>query len=103
MFMSIATPEFGAVVLIEIRVLLAALFLLPFWWMSKKRESLDQLKQHFSPLLIVGALNSAFPFVLFAYSVLHVTGGVAAVLNATAPIWGAIVPTIITAVAGEAY
>jgi len=38
LFMRIAVPEFGAVLLIELRVLIAGLVLLPFWW-SKEAES----------------------------------------------------------------
>lgn len=34
-FMRVATPEFGAVALIEVRVLLAGLVLLPFWFVRK--------------------------------------------------------------------
>lgn len=91
LFMRIATPEFGAIALIEIRVLIAALFLLPIWL---KRESARQLQntiEHAWPILILGIVNSAVPFVLFAYSTLYITGGFSSILNATVPIWGAIV------------
>lgn len=44
--------------------------------------------QHFS---VVGAINSALPFTLFAYATLHVTAGFAAVLNASVPLFSAIV------------
>lgn len=91
LFMRVATPEFGAVVLIEIRVLLAGLVLLPIWFMRESTSSRANAISHWKPLFVVGILNSAVPFVLFAYSTLYITGGYAAILNATAPIWAAVV------------
>ncbi len=94
LFMVIATPEFGAIALIEVRVVLAALVLLPIWWWREGKQQWPNVKRHVGPIVWVGLLNSAIPFVLFAYSVLFVTGGVAAVLNSTAPIYGALVAWI---------
>jgi len=91
LFLRIATPEFGAIVLIEIRVLVASLFLLPIWFLKDKQATQGLVVERWWPLLVVAVLNSAVPFVLFAYSTLHITGGFASILNATVPIWGAIV------------
>ena len=91
LFMRIATPEFGPVMLIEVRLLFASMVLLLIWWWrepsSQKRASLRRFRE----ISFVGATNSAIPFVLFAYSTLYVTGGFSAILNATAPIWGALI------------
>lgn len=91
LFMVIATPQFGALALIEMRVLLAALVLLPFWWFREGNKQIVLIRENLATLFWVGLLNSAAPFVLFAYSVLYISGGVASVLNSTAPIWGALV------------
>jgi len=91
LFMRIAVPEFGAVALIEARVLIAGLVLLPFWWFREPALRRAQITQHWHQIFIVGLLNSSVPFVLFAYSMLYITGGMAAILNGTAPIWGAVV------------
>jgi len=91
LFMRVATPEFGVVVLIEIRVLLAGLVLLPFWLARDGRSERTEVGRQWWGLTVVGLLNSAIPFVLFAYSTLYITGGYASILNATAPIWGALV------------
>ena len=91
MFMRIATPEFGPVALIEIRVLVASLFLLPIWYLREGRAGRTGLLAKSPHLIVIGLLNSAAPFVLFAYATLHITGGFASILNATAPIWGALV------------
>jgi drug/metabolite transporter (DMT)-like permease len=91
LFMRVAVPEFGAIALIEARVLIAGLVLLPFWWARESAQSRQKVIEHWPKLLVVGLLNSAIPFVLFAYSMLYITGGIAAILNGTAPIWGAVV------------
>jgi drug/metabolite transporter (DMT)-like permease len=91
LFMRIAVPEFGAIALIEARVLIAGLVLLPFWWLREPALSRQKVRKHWLNIFVVGLLNSAIPFVLFAYSMLYITGGMAAILNGTAPIWGAVV------------
>jgi drug/metabolite transporter (DMT)-like permease len=91
LFMRIAAPEFGPIALIEVRVFIASVFLLPIWYFAEAKKQTLLVKQHWLPLLIVGILNSAIPFVLFAYATLYVTGGFASILNSTAPIWGSLV------------
>jgi len=88
LFMRVASPEFGPIPLIEIRVAIAAMFLSAVLaW----RAGLRGLRGKFVPLIVLGAINSALPFCLFAYATLYVTAGFAAVLNASAPLFGALV------------
>ena len=88
LFMRMAAPHFGPVPLIEVRVAVAALCLLPvLLW----RGAAGEMRGRILPLFVVGALNSALPFCLFAYAVLSVTAGFASILNATAPLWGGLV------------
>ncbi len=94
LFMRVAVPEFGAIALIEARVLIAGLVLLIFWCFRESKLSREKVIQHWRPIFVVGLLNSSIPFVLFAYSTLYITGGVAAILNGTAPIWGAVVARV---------
>ena len=91
LFMRVAAPEFGAVPLIAARVGIAAAFLIP---VLARRVGLRPLYEHAPELLIIGAINSAIPFSLFAYAVLSVTAGFASVLNSTAPLFGALVAFI---------
>ena len=86
--MRIASPEFGAVVLVELRVAIAALVLLPV--LLIRRESVS-LSQNWKKLLFLGVINSAVPFYLFAYSTLTLTAGYASILNATAPMFAAVI------------
>jgi len=91
LFMRIGGPEFGPVVLVELRVAIAVLFLLPILLM---RAGLGELTGNWKRLTVLGALNSAVPFLLLTYSTLHITGGLASILNATAPLWAALIAWI---------
>lgn len=87
-FMRAAAPEFGPLALIAVRVAVAALLLLPLWLLRQPRTPWTA---HAWPLVWVGIVNSALPFTLFAYATLSVTSGFAAILNATSPMWGAVI------------
>ncbi len=88
LLMKLGAAEFGPFAMAFLRVLLAALFLLPLLvW----RGQLAALRAHIKPILLVGALNSGVPFVLFGFSVLHISTGLSSILNATTPLWGAVV------------
>lgn len=91
LFMRIAAPVLGPVVLITLRVLLGALFLLGLAIVQKK--GLD-IRAHWKHLLILGLLNTALPFTLFAFAAETLPASLLSILNATAPIWGAIVSAL---------
>jgi drug/metabolite transporter (DMT)-like permease len=87
LFMRISAPVLGPALLIELRVLLAALFLAAVGLVLRKSL---QLRAHWKHYLILGFFNSALPFLLFAYAARTLPASVLAVLNATAPMWGAL-------------
>lgn len=87
-FMRVATPEFGIVGLVAVRTLLATLVLLPFLLAIR---GLGDVVRYWWPIALVGLANTAVPFMLFNYSSLHLEAGVNAILNATAPMFGAMV------------
>lgn len=88
LFMRVAAPEFGPIPLIEVRVVIAALFLVAVLGF---RGELSSLRGHAFDLAVVGALNSAIPFSLFAFATLSLPAGYSSVLNATVPLFGAVV------------
>jgi drug/metabolite transporter (DMT)-like permease len=88
LFMRMGAPEFGPIALVQMRMFIAALFLLPILMM---RGGLGDLPGNWKPLTILGFSNSAIPFLLLTYSTLYVTAGYSSVFNATAPLWGALV------------
>ncbi|NDV92498.1 EamA family transporter [Alteromonas sp. 345S023] len=87
-FMRVAAPEFGIYVLVAIRTLLATCVLLPILMVV---GGVKDIYRYWLPIALVGMANTAVPFVLFNYSSLHLEAGVNAILNATAPMFGAVV------------
>lgn len=88
LFLRIGAPVLGPAVLVEYRLVFAALFLALCGALLKKRLALAANWKHY---LILGFFNSAFPFLLFAYAAATLTASVLSVLNATAPMWGALI------------
>lgn len=88
MFMRLGAAEFGALPTAGLRVGLAALFLLPVFLV---RGVWADFRRRARAILLVGLLNSALPFALFSFAVLHINTGLTAILNATVPLSGAVV------------
>lgn len=88
LFMRVATPELGAIVLIALRVGIATLVLIP---VLRSAQARAQFRSKLRPLFVVGMTNSAIPFCLLAYSTLYVNAGMDSILNATTPLWAALV------------
>jgi drug/metabolite transporter (DMT)-like permease len=91
LFMRIAAPEFGPIPLMALRVAIAALVLAPVLRTASARQ---QLRSHLWPLCVIGVTNSAVPFCLLAYASLSVNAGMDSVLNATTPLWAALIASI---------
>ena len=88
LFTRLSVPVLGPAWLIELRVGLAALFL---WVVARALKKPLQLAHHWRHYLVLGCLNSALPFLLFAFAARTVSASLLSILNATAPIWGAVV------------
>jgi drug/metabolite transporter (DMT)-like permease len=91
LFMRIAAPVLGAAVLIEYRVLFAALFLAAIGFFLHKKLDLRANWKHY---LILGLFNSAVPFLMFAFAARTLSASVLAVLNATTPLWGTLIAAV---------
>jgi drug/metabolite transporter (DMT)-like permease len=88
LFTRLAVVEFGPMATAAGRVVVASAFLLPLMLL---RGLGPQLGQHWKKIFTVGALNSGAPFALFAFAVTTITTGLSAILNATVPLFGALV------------
>jgi drug/metabolite transporter (DMT)-like permease len=88
LFMRMATVEFGAVPTAAVRVAIAAAFLLPLLLLRGHGAA---LRRHWKPVFAVGLVNSAIPFALFSFALLSISTGLSAVLNATVPLFGALI------------
>ena len=88
LFMRLGALEFGALPTAGLRVFIAGAFLLPILlW----RGLGPQLAQHWKKTFFVGLINSAIPFACFSYALLSISTGLSAILNATAPLFGALI------------
>jgi drug/metabolite transporter (DMT)-like permease len=88
LFLRIASPAFGPIFLIEMRVLSGLLVLLPVFFVMGKYQ---EFKLHWKMILLVSLLNMAIPFCFFAYSALNMGAGLLSIMNATVPIFTAMV------------
>jgi drug/metabolite transporter (DMT)-like permease len=92
LFIRLGVTGFGVAPLMALRVGIGALFLLLVLFSRRSaREAIGTLRERAWPLLIVGILNSAAPFCLFAWAELTLSAGVTSVINATTPLWGGVV------------
>jgi len=92
LFIRVGVTDFGVAPLMALRVGIGALFLIILLAARRPvRQSVATLRARALPLLVVGILNSAAPFCLFAYAELTLSAGVTSVINASTPLWGALV------------
>jgi len=87
LFMRVSAREFGALPLVEVRLVLGALILLPLLWRGRAQFK----RAHILPLLFISAINSAIPFSLFAWAAQRAPAGIGAITNATAVMFTALV------------
>ncbi len=87
LFMRVAAPEFGSLALVEVRLALGALVLMPFAWRVRERIPRSILPK----LAAIGIINSAIPFLLFAWAAQHAPAAVSAICNATTVLFAALV------------
>jgi drug/metabolite transporter (DMT)-like permease len=83
----VAVPDLGPITLMEIRVALAALML---GFVAQAAGKSFFPRGHWLDFWVVGLFNSALPFVLFAWAAKTLNASTLSIMNATAPIFGAI-------------
>jgi drug/metabolite transporter (DMT)-like permease len=91
LFMRVAVPELGPIVLAEGRVAVAGAALLAYAAAIGARPT---LRARWRDYLLLGTINAALPFALLAAAELEIEASLAAVLNAMAPMCGAIVGAV---------
>jgi drug/metabolite transporter (DMT)-like permease len=77
LFMRVSAADFGVFALVEVRLALGALVLLPFVWRARSQLALAGWWR----LGAIGAINSALPFVLFAWGAERAPAGIGAISN----------------------
>jgi drug/metabolite transporter (DMT)-like permease len=88
LFMREGAHEFGPLATSWVRVSLAALMLTPVLvW----RKEVPLLVVHWRAAMSAGLLNAGIPFACYAYALMHINTGLTSILNATTPLFGALI------------
>ncbi|HXY75579.1 MAG TPA: DMT family transporter [Steroidobacteraceae bacterium] len=91
LFMRVAAADFGPVPLVEVRLALGGLILIPLLWRARAQ---------FTPRLWlriagIAAVNSVIPFVLFAWGAERAPAGIGAITNAMTVMFTALVAFVL--------
>lgn len=87
LFMRVAAPAFGPVPLVELRLAMGGLVLAPLLWRARAQFPL----RLWPKLALIGAVNSAVPFVLFAWGAERAPAGIGAITSAMTVLFAALV------------
>jgi drug/metabolite transporter (DMT)-like permease len=88
LFIEIALDDVEPSVLMALRLLAAALVLVPALALRNGvATSYRRLRAGWLPLLVLGAINAAIPFTLIGWGQKHIDSGIAAIANASVPIF----------------
>ncbi len=90
-FMKILAPILGPVGTACLRLTIAGVALVLFMVLTQRPLA---WRLHVRQYLIIGIVNSALPFFLYAYAALHIPAGYSVIFNASSPLWGAIFSAI---------
>jgi drug/metabolite transporter (DMT)-like permease len=93
-FARIAVAEFHPLMLVALRVSIAALAL--HIWLAARGIDFFAQRSAFSAFLVMGLFNNVIPFSLIFYGQTELGAGLAAILNATTPFWTALLANAVT-------
>jgi drug/metabolite transporter (DMT)-like permease len=93
-FFRVLAPVLGPVVTAGARVLIAGVALLVY---CRVIGFDTQWHRYWREYLAIGIVNSAIPFVLFAFAALYIPASYSAILNSAAPLFGALLAPIFLA------
>jgi drug/metabolite transporter (DMT)-like permease len=87
LFVRIVAPVLGPIATADSRMLVAGIALALWFRFIGYDPQWRRWGLHYA---LAGLINSGVPFVLFAFAALYITAGEMAVLNATSPMWAAV-------------
>jgi drug/metabolite transporter (DMT)-like permease len=91
LFIKVAVDEIEPTAMMELRLLLAAAVLVPFLaFRLGLRRAVAEIRATGAGAFILGISNMALPFTLIAWGEKHIDSGVAAIANASVPIFVAV-------------
>ena len=86
-FQRVAAPVLGAAMVAEGRLLIAGL-VLAAWFRITGFD--PQWRSHWKQYLAIGLVNMALPSLLYGFAMMHIPASLAALLNSTSPMFGAL-------------
>jgi len=90
-FMRIVAPALGPLWTAGLRVLIGGTVLVA--WLLVTRQDAN-VRGNWRAYLLIGAVNSALPFTLFAYAALSLPAAYLAILNATVPLYAVVLAAV---------
>ena len=94
LFINIAVHHVPPLTYVWLRLTIAAAAMWAF--LKIRGHSLGLPRPVWDSIVLLALLNNALPFALFGWGQTHIASGLAAILNATTPIWGVIVAHFLT-------
>jgi drug/metabolite transporter (DMT)-like permease len=86
-FQRVAAPVLGAAAVAEGRLLIAGL-VLTVWFRLSGFD--PDWRRHWKQYIAIGMVNMALPSLLYGFAMMHVPAALAAILNSTSPMFGAL-------------
>ncbi|MEM7651502.1 MAG: DMT family transporter, partial [Pseudomonadota bacterium] len=93
-FVELALFDFKPLTIVAVRVSLAAILLHIFMKLTGKHW--PKSITFFKMVILMGIVNNVMPFTLLVWSQTHITGGLAAILNGTTPVFTVLVAHFMT-------
>jgi drug/metabolite transporter (DMT)-like permease len=87
MFIKVAIDDVSPIVVVWVRLVLAALVLVPI---ARGRGAFEALRGHFPTVLLLSVVQVAAPFLLITFGEKHIASALAGILVASAPIFTAL-------------
>ena len=88
MFTRLAVDEIAPTYLVVARLFLASILLGPIFI---RKKDLILMSKEIPSILILGIINAALPFFLFAYAAQDLSAGMLSILNGTSPLFALII------------
>jgi len=86
-FIRVLAPALGTVLTVESRVVIAGIVLVLYC----RGIGFDaELSRYWRQYLVIGVVNSTIPFMLYAFAALHIPASYSVILNATTPLFTAL-------------
>lgn len=91
LFVRVAVPALGPFPLVLVRVFLGGILLLGYALVTRQAPNWGA---HWRRYLLIGLVNNAIPFTLIATAQINITASLAALLNATTPLFSAVIAAV---------